>query len=154
MHISTFHTGKYYSEKRKTYPYLWEKLCIIGILNNMAYLGYVVNGKTTRPSFKSKKVIKQSSENFIFVFRISFLRDCDRRMYYVRGTTIQQKYFHYICSGSKKHPQQCSSHYVRKIILQDYLKKQIQKAASYISSHKKEFEQTFLNCRTAKKSKS
>lgn len=67
MHISTFHTGKYYSEKRKTYPYLWEKLCIIGILNNMAYLGYVVNGKTTRPSFKSKKVIKQSSENFIIV---------------------------------------------------------------------------------------
>lgn len=79
------------------------------------------------------------------------MRDCDRRMYYVRGTTIQQKYFHYVCSGSKKHPQQCSSHYVRKIILQDYLKKQIQKAASYISSHKKEFEQTFLNCRTAEK---
>ena len=67
MHISTFHTGKYYSEKRKTYPYLWEKLCIIGILNNIAYLGCVVNGKTTRPSFKSKKVIKQSSENFIIV---------------------------------------------------------------------------------------
>lgn len=181
-----FHTGKYYSEKRKTYPYLWEKSCIISILNNMAYLGCVVNGKTTRPSFKSKKIIKQSAENFIIVPNkheaiisqevfdlvqerrkhrrrplktgendlfsgFLFCGDCGRRMYHVRGTTIQQKYFHYVCSGSKKQPKQCTSHYIRKTILQDYLKKEIQKAASYVLSHKKEFSETFLNCRVAEK---
>lgn len=60
-------TGKYYSRKREEYPYLWEKSCIIGILKNRTYLGCVVNGKTTRASFKSKKVIHQSEDLHIIV---------------------------------------------------------------------------------------
>lgn len=141
---------------------------------------------TTHPSFKSKKIIKQNTENFIIVPNkhepiisqevfdlvqerrkhrrrplktgehdlfsgFLFCGDCDRRMYHVRGTTVQQKYFHYICSGSKKQPQACSSHYIRKAILTDYLKKEIQKAASYVSNHKKEFVKIFLSCRADEK---
>lgn len=181
-----FHTGKYFSKKREDYPYLWEKSCISNILNNMAYIGCVVNGKTTRPSFKSKKIIKQSVENFIIVPNMHepiisqevfnlvqerrqhrrrplktgendlfsgflFCGDCGRRMYHVRGTTIQKKYFHYVCSGSKTQPQQCTSHYIRKIVLYDYLLKEIRRTAVYISKHKKIFEEAFLNCRVAEK---
>lgn len=177
-----FHTGKYYSEKRKNHPFLWDKSCVSGILDNMAYIGCVVNGKTIRPSFKSKKVVKQKAEDFIIVPNMHepiisqevfdsvqerrkyrrrplktgendlfsgflFCGDCGQRMYHVRGTTIQKKYFHYICSGSKIQPPKCTSHYIRKTILYDYLLREIRETALYISRHKKEFEEAFLNCR-------
>lgn len=183
-----FHTGKFYSQKRAEHPYLWDKSCIIGILSNMAYIGCVVNGKTVRPSFKSKRVIKQSSDHFIIVPNMHepiiseetfhlvqerrkyrrrpvktgendlysgflFCGDCHRRMYHVRGTTIPSKYFHYICSGSKTTPTICTAHYIRKEVLNDFILNYIRHTAIFVTTHKKAFEETYLNCRITEEKK-
>lgn len=178
-----YHTGKYFSEKRRDMPYLWEKSAVIAILKNRAYTGCVVNGKTTRQSFKSKKIIRQSEDNFIIVknrheaiisselfdivqehrkYRkrpvksgeldlfsgILFCGSCQRRMYHVRGTTLNARYHHYICSGSKKQPRQCTSHYIRKSVLTDFLISYIRATASFILTNKSVFEEHYLDCRT------
>ncbi len=60
-------SGLYYSKKRAEYPYVWDKSTIINILENQTYTGCVVSGKTYRPSFKSKRVIKNSPDMHIVV---------------------------------------------------------------------------------------
>lgn len=177
-------TGKYFSEKRKNLPYLWEKSAVISILKNRTYTGCVVNGKTTRQSFKNRKIIKQSEDDFIIVrdrheaiisddiFSIVqerrhyrkrpiksgehdlysgflFCGTCHRRMYHVRGTTLDTRYHHYICSGSKKQPKQCTSHYIRKNVLTAFLISYIRQTAAFIIADKQKFEEHFLKCRTS-----
>jgi len=60
-------SGLYYSKKRAEHPYIWDKSTIVNILENQTYTGCVVSGKTYRPSFKSKKVIKNPPDSHIVV---------------------------------------------------------------------------------------
>ena len=60
-------TGKYKTARRENFPYIWDKSCIIHILENRTYTGCVVNGKTKKISYKSKQVIRQPESEHIIV---------------------------------------------------------------------------------------
>lgn len=60
-------TGSRPTEKRISQPYAWDTSTVAHILDNMAYIGCVVNGKSFRPSFKSKYAVKKSKEEYIIV---------------------------------------------------------------------------------------
>lgn len=48
-------------------PYDWNTITLKKILNNQVYLGRMVNAKTRKVSFKSKKIVKVPSEEWIVV---------------------------------------------------------------------------------------
>lgn len=60
-------TGRRPTANRINRPYRWDASAVAHILSNRAYTGCVVNGKTCRPSFKSKRTVDKPPEEYIVV---------------------------------------------------------------------------------------
>lgn len=60
-------TGSRPTERRINQPYRWDTSTVAHVLENKAYLGCVVNGKTYRPSFKSKYAMKKPEAEHIVI---------------------------------------------------------------------------------------
>jgi DNA invertase Pin-like site-specific DNA recombinase len=59
--------NRYKSSFNSKHPYDWCNMTIVSMLKNRAYLGHIVNGKSTTKSFKVRKQIIISPENWIEV---------------------------------------------------------------------------------------
>lgn len=57
--------GKYRTNASHNDPYYWEYGTVRSILDNEVYIGTTVNGKSFKPSYKSKKKIRYSSEQWV-----------------------------------------------------------------------------------------
>lgn len=60
--VGNNHTRRYNEVKRR-----WNRTAVVRIARDKTYLGYVINGKSKKVSYKSKKVIQVSAEDYIEV---------------------------------------------------------------------------------------
>ncbi|MGN1327253.1 MAG: recombinase family protein [Clostridia bacterium] len=58
--VGNAHTRRYNEVKRR-----WNRTAVIRIARDRTYLGYVINGKSRKVSYKSKKVIQVPTEEYI-----------------------------------------------------------------------------------------
>lgn len=60
-------TGKYTTAYNNKYPYDWCNNTVTTIIKNRAYLGHIVNNKSTTKSYKNRKIVKNPQEEWIEV---------------------------------------------------------------------------------------
>lgn len=162
--------------KRPTDPYKWATKTVVHILERLDYLGHTVNFKTSKQSFKSKKVLWNDPadwvifENtqepiieesvFLIVQKIRqgrrrptkmgdmgmfsgllFCADCGGKMYLCRANHFKPEQEYYLCSTYRKDRTLCSTHSIRRVVLEEIVLRNLREAIQYVTQYEDDFVQ-------------
>lgn len=162
--------------KRPTDPYKWATKTVVHILERLDYLGHTVNFKTSKQSFKSKKVLLNDPadwvifENtqepiieesvFLIVQKIRqgrrrptkmgdmgmfsgllFCADCGGKMYLCRANHFKPEQEYYLCSTYRKDRTLCSTHSIRRVVLEEIVLRNLREAIQYVTQYEDDFVQ-------------
>lgn len=146
------------------------------ILERLDYLGHTVNFKTSKQSFKSKKVLWNDPadwvifENtqepiieesvFLIVQKIRqgrrrptkmgdmgmfsgllFCADCGGKMYLCRANHFKPEQEYYLCSTYRKDRTLCSTHSIRRVVLEEIVLRNLREAIQYVTQYEDDFVQ-------------
>ncbi len=83
-----------------------------------------------------------------------YCADCGKKLYFVRGKTLQPSAFHFICSRYRKHTgeEQCTPHSVREAVLDEIILEEIRRITYYARTKTKDFAE-FINQKTSAESR-
>ena len=164
------------TSKRPTDPYKWATKTVVHILERLDYLGHTVNFKTSKQSFKSKKVLWNDPadwvifENtqepiieesvFLIVQKIRqgrrrptkmgdmgmfsgllFCADCGGKMYLCRANHFKPEQEYYLCSTYRKDRTLCSTHSIRRVVLEEIVLRNLREAIQYVTQYEDDFVQ-------------
>ena len=164
------------TSKRPTDPYKWATKTVVHILERLDYLGHTVNFKTSKQSFKSKKVLWNDPadwvifENtqepiieesvFLIVQKIRqgrrrptrmgdmgmfsgllYCADCGGKMYLCRANCYKPEQEYYICSTYRKGRTLCSTHSIRRVVLEEIVLRNLREAIQYVTQYEDDFVQ-------------
>ena len=164
------------TSKRPTDPYKWATKTVVHILERLDYLGHMVNFKTSKQSFKSKKVLWNDPadwvifENtqepiieesvFLIVQKIRqgrrrptkmgdmgmfsgllFCADCGGKMYLCRANHFKPEQEYYLCSTYRKDRTLCSTHSIRRVVLEEIVLRNLREAIQYVTQYEDDFVQ-------------
>ena len=162
------------TSKRPTDPYKWATKTVVHILERLDYLGHTVNFKTSKQSFKSKKVLWNDPadwvifENtqepiieesvFLIVQKIRqgrrrptkmgdmgmfsgllFCADCGGKMYLCRANHFKPEQEYYLCSTYRKDRTLCSTHSIRRVVLEEIVLRNLREAIQYVTQYEDDF---------------
>ena len=164
------------TSKRPTDPYKWATKTVVHILERLDYLGHTVNFKTSKQSFKSKKVLwndpadwvifENTQESiieesvFLIVQKIRqgrrrptkmgdmgmfsgllFCADCGGKMYLCRANHFKPEQEYYLCSTYRKDRTLCSTHSIRRVVLEEIVLRNLREAIQYVTQYEDDFVQ-------------
>lgn len=164
------------SNKPPVNPYKWTNETVSRILERLDYLGHTVNFKTTKQSFKSKKVLWNDPadwvifENtqepiieesvFLIVQKIRqgrrrptkmgdmgmfsgllYCADCGGKMYLCRTNYFKPEQEYYICSTYRKDRTLCTTHSIRRVVLEEIVLRNLREAIQYVTQYEDDFVQ-------------
>jgi len=70
---------------------------------------------------------------------ILFCEDCGEKMYLCRANHFKPEQEYYICSTYRKDRDQCTTHTIRNMILQEIVLRNLREAIAYVSKHESDF---------------
>jgi DNA invertase Pin-like site-specific DNA recombinase len=161
-------------------PYHWTTETVSAMLERLEYIGYMVNFKTSKPSYKSKKKVlndpnewvmfegKQEpiiEESVFYIVQnirkdhqkrrptkfgeppmfsgIAYCGDCGKKMYQQRYAVDKRSEClmcsSYTTSYSRGSGKRCSTHYIRVVVLEEIVLKNLREAIACVSCHEDEF---------------
>ena len=164
------------TSKRPTDPYKWATKTVVHILERLDYLGHTVNFKTSKQSFKSKKVLWNDPADWV-IFEITqepiieesvflivqkirqgrrrptkmgdmgmfsgllFCADCGGKMYLCRANHFKPEQEYYLCSTYRKDRTLCSTHSIRRVVLEEIVLRNLREAIQYVTQYEDDFVQ-------------
>lgn len=182
LRLMVYCKGKNAKKYRKGVEYgsarwsAWATKTVVHILERLDYLGHTVNFKTSKQSFKSKKVLWNDPadwvifENtqepiieesvFLIVQKIRqgrrrptkmgdmgmfsgllFCADCGGKMYLCRANHFKPEQEYYLCSTYRKDRTLCSTHSIRRVVLEEIVLRNLREAIQYVTQYEDDFVQ-------------
>lgn len=74
-----------------------------------------------------------------------FCKDCGKRMYHCRSSSIDKNLFHYVCRTNSKTGERCTSHFIRNSVIEENVIQKINYASGYISNNEEKFIKDYIN---------
>ncbi len=125
----TGHTKRYHPDT----PYYWPTATIACMLKQDTYIGQTTNFKTFKPSYKSKRMIKNPPEKWV-TFENTHPAIIDRETW----DMAQYEQECYTCSGTQSRIK-CTAHYIRSVVLEQLVLQNLQRVMAYVKDDEDEF---------------
>lgn len=87
---------------------------------------------------KNKRRIQKCEEVNPFSGMV-YCADCGRKMYLCRSTALTAEQEHLKCSTYAKRKDECSAHFIRTVVLEELVLKELRKITTYVREHEEEF---------------
>ena len=87
---------------------------------------------------KNKRRIQKCEEVNPFS-GIVYCADCGQKMYLCRSTSLTAEQEHLRCSTYAKRKDECSAHFIRTVVLEELVLKELRKITTYVREHEVEF---------------
>lgn len=87
---------------------------------------------------KNKRRIQKCEEVNPFS-GIVYCADCGQKMYLCRSTALTAEQEHLKCSTYAKRKDECSAHFIRTVVLEELVLKELRKITTYVREHEEEF---------------
>ncbi len=87
---------------------------------------------------KNKRRIQKCEEVNPFS-GIVYCADCGKKMYLCRSTSLTAEQEHLKCSTYAKRKDECSAHFIRTVVLEELVLKELRKITTYVREHEEEF---------------
>ncbi|EAC3819517.1 DUF4368 domain-containing protein [Listeria monocytogenes] len=68
-----------------------------------------------------------------------YCADCGGKLYFNRGKGIDRKQENYFCSSYRRRTTECTAHYIRSVVLEEVVTKNLRKTMKYIQANGKSF---------------
>ena len=68
-----------------------------------------------------------------------FCQDCGAKMYLCRATDFKPEQQYYICSNYRNDREQCTTHTIRNVVLEEIVLRNLREAMAYIKNHEDDF---------------
>ncbi|EDN9715589.1 DUF4368 domain-containing protein [Listeria monocytogenes] len=68
-----------------------------------------------------------------------FCADCGGKLYFCRGKGVTRNQENYICSSYRRRTTECTSHYIRSVVLEEVVTNNLRKTMTYIQANGKSF---------------
>ena len=76
---------------------------------------------------------------------MTFCADCGARLYQVRGKRIPKHLEYFVCATYRKEKGMCTSHRIRKEVVEQLLLEDLKRITAFAKSHENEFIRIVMN---------
>ena len=70
--------------------------------------------------------------------------DCDEKLYFSRGKTLDKTQENYFCSSYRRRTTDCTAHYIRTVVLEKIILEHLQKIVDIVATQENEFTQMLI----------